>query len=175
MSDVYGGLLDVSLHPGFKDNRLVYIAYDDAAFGLAVARFEFRDDGAHSLDVIYESNEFSIGSRIAWEDASHFFLSFGVGGSPYPQPCPRDLSSDVGKIHRLMAPVVRQVAVLECILEIADRDPRAGRRQRAGDRAPEPARPAGDHGGPAVQEARRASARSDHWCSPIQPHRARPV
>ena len=34
------------------------------------------------MAVIYESSEFSIGSRIAWEDASHFFLSFGVGGDP---------------------------------------------------------------------------------------------
>ncbi len=100
---VYGGLLDVSLHPDFTANRLVYIAYNDAAYGLAVARFELRDDRAHNLEVIYESNEFSLGSRIAWEDASHFFLSFGVGGSPYPAPGPQDLGSDVGKIHRLTA------------------------------------------------------------------------
>ncbi len=99
----FGGLLDVSLHPDFEDNRLVYIAYDDAAFGLAVARFELRDDRARNLEVIYESNDFSIGSRIAWEDASHFFLSFGVGGSPFPAPGPQDLSSDLGKIHRLTA------------------------------------------------------------------------
>ncbi len=70
--EVYGGLLDVSVHPDFEDNRLVYIAYDDAVFGLAVARFELRDDRARNLEVIYESNEFSIGSRIVWEDASHF-------------------------------------------------------------------------------------------------------
>jgi len=99
----FGGLLDVSLHPDFQDNRLVYIAYDDAAFGLAVARFELRDDRAQNLEVIYESDDFSIGSRIAWEDASHFFLSFGVGGSPYPVPGPQDLSADLGKIHRLTA------------------------------------------------------------------------
>jgi glucose/arabinose dehydrogenase len=97
----FGGLLDVSLHPGFEDNRLVYIAYNDAAFGLAVARFELLDDRARNLEVIYESDDFSIGSRIAWEDASHFFLSFGVGGSPYPVPGPQDLGSDLGKIHRL--------------------------------------------------------------------------
>jgi glucose/arabinose dehydrogenase len=101
--DVYGGLLDVSLHPDFEDNRLVYVAYNDAGFGLAVARFELRDDRAHNLEVIYQSTEFSIGSRIAWEDASHFFLSFGVGGSPYPVPGAQDLSSDRGKIHRLTA------------------------------------------------------------------------
>ena len=63
-STVYGGILDVSLHPSFPDSRLVYIAYDDDAFGLTVARFELRDDGAENLRVIYRSKEFSIGSRI---------------------------------------------------------------------------------------------------------------
>lgn len=103
MSDVYGGLLDISLHPDFPDNQLVYIAYNDEAFGLAVARFALRDDRAHDLEVIYESNEFSIGSRIVWEDSFHFFLSFGVGGDPYPMPGPQNLDSDVGKIHRITA------------------------------------------------------------------------
>ena len=102
-SGVYGGVLDVSLHPSFPDNRLVYIAYDDASFDLTVARFTLRDNRAENLSVIYKSDEFSIGSRIEWEDASHFFLSFGVGGDPYPNPGPQDLSADVGKIHRLTA------------------------------------------------------------------------
>jgi glucose/arabinose dehydrogenase len=102
-SGVYGGLLDVSLHPSFPASRLVYVAYNDASFDLTVARFELRDDRAERLSVIYKSNEFSIGSRIEWQDSSHFFLSFGVGGDPYPQPGPQDLSADVGKIHRLMA------------------------------------------------------------------------
>ena len=99
----FGGLLDVSLHPSFPDSRLVYVAYNDNAYDLAVARFELRDDRAQNLKVIYQSDEFSIGSRIEWEDATHFFLSFGVGGDPYPQPGPQDLGADVGKIHRLMA------------------------------------------------------------------------
>ena len=101
--DVYGGLLDVSLHPDFADNRLVYIAYDDAAFRLAVARFELRDSRAHNVEVIHVGNAFSIGSRIAWENVSRFFLSHGVGGSPFPEPGPQDLDSDLGKIHRLTA------------------------------------------------------------------------
>src|SRR5688572_26483040 len=50
-SGIYGGLLDVSLHPGFPDSRLVYIAYNDALFDLTIARFELRDDSAESLRV----------------------------------------------------------------------------------------------------------------------------
>ena len=102
-SGVYGGLLDVSLHPSFPNSRLVYIAYNNNSFDLTVARFELRNDRAENLRVIYQSDEFSIGSRIEWEDPSHFFLSFGVGGDPYPAPGPQDLSADVGKIHRLTA------------------------------------------------------------------------
>jgi glucose/arabinose dehydrogenase len=102
-SGIYGGLLDVSLHPSFPNSRLVYIAYNDNSFDLTVARFELRDDQAEKLSVIYKSDEFSIGSRIEWEDPSHFFLSFGIGGDPYPDPGPQDLGSDVGKIHRLTA------------------------------------------------------------------------
>src|SRR5687767_3400039 len=93
-SGIFGGLLDVSLHPSFPDSRVVYIAYNDASFDLTVARFVLRDDRAERLSVIYESDEFSIGSRIEWEDSSHFFLSFGVGGDPHPLPGPQDLSSD---------------------------------------------------------------------------------
>jgi hypothetical protein len=100
-SGVFGGLLDVSLHPSFPDSRLVYVAYNDNAFDLTVARFELRDERAERLSVIYKSDEFSIGSRIEWQDSSHFFLSFGVGGDPHPAPGPQDLSADVGKIHRL--------------------------------------------------------------------------
>jgi aldose sugar dehydrogenase len=101
--EIYGGLLDVSLHPGFAENRLVYMAYTDASLDLSVARFELRDDRAEHLTVIYKSDEFSIGSRIVWQDPSHFFLSFGIGGDPFPEVGSQDLGSDRGKIHRLMA------------------------------------------------------------------------
>ena len=100
---VYGGLMDVSLHPNFADNKMVYIAYVDILFYLSVARFELENNKAEKLEVIYKSDQFSIGSRIAWEDENHFFLSLGVGGSPYPDPGPQDLRNDLGKIHRLTA------------------------------------------------------------------------
>lgn len=103
MRDVYGGLLDLSLDPAFETNRRVYLAYNDAGYGLAVARFELRGDRAGNLEVIFESEDFSIGSRIVWQDADHFFLSAGIGGDPYPDPGPQNLDSDVGKIHRLLA------------------------------------------------------------------------
>lgn len=103
MSDVYGGLLDVSLHPNFADNRLVYISYNDASHDLTIARFTLMDRQIENFEVLVRSDEFSIGSRIVWEDADHFFVSFGIGGDPYPDPGPQNLDMDVGKIHRFEA------------------------------------------------------------------------
>ena len=100
---VYGGLMDVSLHPQFDVNRLVYIAYVNDAGRMVVARFNFADRLVQDLEVVFESNAFSIGSRIAWGDDTHFFVTQGMGGFPRPEPGAQDLSRDVGKIHRLMA------------------------------------------------------------------------
>lgn len=99
----YGGLMDVSLHPQFESNRWVYITYVGLDWAMRVARFALRDNTAKGLRVIFESNAFSIGSRIAWQDDEHFFVSQGSGGNPYPEPGGQDLNSHVGKIHRLTA------------------------------------------------------------------------
>jgi len=99
---IYGGLMDVSLHPNYETNNWIYIAYVNNAYNLSVARFKLVNNKAENLEVIYSSDQFSIGSRIAWQDDSHFFLSIGVGGSPYPDPGPQNLSNVLGKIHRFM-------------------------------------------------------------------------
>ena len=98
----YGGLMDVSLHPRFEQNRLVYIAYVGMDNKMNVARFELQGNDVHNLEVIFRSDAFSIGSRIAWQDPEHFFVSQGSGGNPYPEPGGQNLHSDVGKIHRLL-------------------------------------------------------------------------
>lgn len=103
VSSVYGGILDLSAHPDFASNGLVYISYNDAQYRLTVAHFVLRDGRADDFTPIFRSGEFSIGSRIVWQDEDHFFVSFGIGGDPYPDPGPQDLSMDVGKIHRLRA------------------------------------------------------------------------
>ncbi|MEZ4703499.1 MAG: PQQ-dependent sugar dehydrogenase, partial [Rhodothermales bacterium] len=100
---VYGGLMDVSLHPRFAENRLVYIALVNQVGRMVVSRFRFADRTVRDLKLIFESNAFSIGSRIAWSDDDHFFVSLGMGGYPRPDPGAQDLAMDVGKIHRLMA------------------------------------------------------------------------
>ena len=99
----YGGMMDVSLHPNFEANRLVYLAYVNERYTTSVARFKLGDNVAENVEVIFNGNQFSVGSRIAWQDDSHFFLTFGVGGVPKPDPGPQDLNDPRGKIFRLMA------------------------------------------------------------------------
>jgi len=96
----YGGLMDVSLHPRFDENRQVYISYVNDDWHLSVARFRFIDRTIQDFEVIFEANSFSSGSRIEWEDDDHFFLTMGMGRR---DPEAQDLDLDDGKIHRLMA------------------------------------------------------------------------
>lgn len=99
----YGGMLDISLHPKFKQNQLVYLAYVNTDYAMQVIRFKLENTAAKSIEEVFSSDQFSIGARIEWEDDDHFFLSFGVGGSPKPEPGPQDLSDYKGKIFRLHA------------------------------------------------------------------------
>ncbi len=98
---IYGGLMDVSLHPNFDTNRLVYISYVGIQGKMLVARFKFQDDTIDKIEIVFRSNSFSIGSRIEWDDHNHFYVSQGLGGNPYPEPGPQNLGNDGGKIHRL--------------------------------------------------------------------------
>ena len=99
----YGGMMDVSLHPKFEANSMVYLAFVDVNYTNTVARFVLQENTALDVEIIFTSDQFSIGSRIAWQDDNHFFLTFGVGGAPKPDPGPQDVFDPRGKIFRLMA------------------------------------------------------------------------
>ncbi len=99
----YGGMMDLSLHPKFASNKMVYLSFVNKDYHLNVARFKLEENTAKDVEIIFTSDQFCIGSRIEWEDDTHFFLSFGVGGAPGPEPGPQDLSNPKGKIFRLMA------------------------------------------------------------------------
>ncbi|MDT0605570.1 PQQ-dependent sugar dehydrogenase [Croceitalea rosinachiae] len=99
---VLGGLMDISLHPEFSSNKLVYISYVANDQKLTVARFKLQGDNAENVEMIFKANGISVGSRISWENDTHFFVSVGMGGDPFPEPGAQDLLNDRGKIHRLM-------------------------------------------------------------------------
>lgn len=98
----YGGMMDISLHPEFESNKMAYLTYVNEDYHLSVARFRLKENSAQDIEIIFKSDQFAIGSRIAWQDKTHFFLSFGTGGAPLPDPGPQDLNDPRGKIFRLM-------------------------------------------------------------------------
>ncbi|PAP75069.1 PQQ-dependent sugar dehydrogenase [Rubrivirga marina] len=98
-----GGYNDVSLHPQFETNGLVYLAYVGSDYRMAVGRFDFSDRTVRDFEVVFHSNAFSIGSRIAWLDDGHFLVTQGMAGYPLPDPGAQVLANHSGKIHRLRA------------------------------------------------------------------------
>ena len=78
----HGDLTDVRLPPRFDANRLVYTAYVNGAGRMVVARFTVADRSVRDLEGVFESNAFSVGSRIAWDDHTHFFVTRGLGRFP---------------------------------------------------------------------------------------------
>lgn len=111
-----GGLLDISLHPQFAQNRLVYLTY---AHGTAdanrtrLARATFDGKALRDLKVIFEvtqtkSGTQHFGSRIAWLPDGTLLLAIGDGGNPpvsldgdLIRKQAQNLRSRLGKIVRL--------------------------------------------------------------------------
>jgi glucose/arabinose dehydrogenase len=101
------GLFDIVLHPGFAQNKIVYLTYASgtkAANGTRVARARFDGAGLEDLTVIFtalplKGTDNHYGGRMAFLSDGTFVLSVGEGFE-YREKA-QDLSSDLGKIVRL--------------------------------------------------------------------------
>jgi glucose/arabinose dehydrogenase len=90
-----GGLLDVTLHPDFESNRLIYLSFskpneDGSESTTAVVRGRLDDGALHDVEEIFEASMWSrsrghYGSRFAWRDDGTLFISLGDRQQP-----PRD-------------------------------------------------------------------------------------
>lgn len=84
-----GGLLDVSLHPDFVENRLVYLAYssgDDDANRTTVGRGVLGGSQLLEFEEIFrvsddKTGDQHFGTRILWLTDNTFLLSLGDGGN----------------------------------------------------------------------------------------------
>lgn len=111
-----GGLLDISLHPQFAQNRFIYITYAHGtpdANRTRLARATFDGKALRDLKVIFEvaqtkSGTQHFGSRMVWLPDGTMLLSLGDGGNPpvslngdFIRKQAQNLQSYLGKIVRL--------------------------------------------------------------------------
>jgi glucose/arabinose dehydrogenase len=104
-----GGLLDVTLSPGFAQDGLVYLSFAEpggAGGGTAVARGRLGDRGLENTQVIWRqepklNGHNHWGSRLAWRPDGTLFVTLG---DRFHQPeLAQDLSTTVGKVVRINA------------------------------------------------------------------------
>lgn len=111
-----GGLMDVSLHPRFAENRLVYLTYSHGtrnANRTRVARATFDGKSLQNVQVIFEVSQAKpdgqhFGSRILWLPDGTMLVAIGDGGNPPVElngdlirKQAQNLRSHLGKIVRL--------------------------------------------------------------------------
>ncbi|PSB61702.1 hypothetical protein C7B79_20975 [Chroococcidiopsis cubana CCALA 043] len=84
------GLMEISVHPRFAENRLVYLTYShgtEQANRTRLARATFDGKSLSNLQIIFEvsptkSGLQHFGSRIVWLPDSTMLLAIGDGGNP---------------------------------------------------------------------------------------------
>ncbi|SFR75565.1 Glucose/arabinose dehydrogenase, beta-propeller fold [Marinobacter daqiaonensis] len=101
-----GGLLDLQLHPDFKQNRVLFLSYahrNGAGMTTRVARGEYRDRRLHNVTVIFEAEPRSSTSRhfagrMAIPDDGYLYIAVGDRGR---KDRAQDFSDDAGGVHRI--------------------------------------------------------------------------
>ena len=111
-----GGLMDVSLHPNFESNQLVYFTYSDGtnqANHTKVARAVFNGTSLQNWEDVFEVSPLKpsgqhFGSRITWLPDNTMLVAIGDGGNPPIQlngenirNQAQNLSSHLGSVVRL--------------------------------------------------------------------------
>ncbi|MCB1500324.1 MAG: PQQ-dependent sugar dehydrogenase [Bauldia sp.] len=107
-----GGLLDVTLHPRFADNRLVYFSFsepgEDGANGTAIAHGRLADDlsALDDVEVIFRQqpkarSNAHFGSRLVFDRDGNLFATLGERSAPRYRVLAQDLGTHLGKVIRI--------------------------------------------------------------------------
>lgn len=111
LNEGQGGLMDVELHPDYKENGLVYISYSifrhedgDVLSSTAIARAKLHGNKLEELEVIFEALPYArtrhhYGCRLEFDREGYLFFSVGDRGNRDRNP--QKLDNHCGKIHRL--------------------------------------------------------------------------
>src|SRR5687768_10773178 len=106
-----GGLLDITLHPNFAHNRLLYLSFSEPGEGgnsTAVARAELSEDYRQltGLRVIFSQkpkldSTMHFGSRIVFDRDGRIYVGLGERSHEQFREQAQDLNSHLGKVVRL--------------------------------------------------------------------------
>ena len=104
-----GGLLDVALHPDFKNNKVIYFTAavhleGDTGGNTALYCAELNGTSLSKVKILYKGKPNTKkgqhwGSRIVFDHKGHLFFAIGDRGNRDVNP--QDLKRDGGKIYRL--------------------------------------------------------------------------
>jgi glucose/arabinose dehydrogenase len=100
-----GGLMDVVLHPNFKNNNIIYLTYtlaDAGTYTTAMGRGVLKDNSLKDFKVLFKAKPalkgpLQFGSKIAFDDKGYLFLCVG---DRYERDLAQKLDNDLGKILR---------------------------------------------------------------------------
>lgn len=104
-----GGLLDIKLHPDYKNNGWLYITYSSSegegkGGNTALIRAKLKENKLVTIEKLYKGAINStrgqhFGSRIVFDKNGYLYFSIGERGNRDENP--QDLTRDGGKIYRL--------------------------------------------------------------------------
>ncbi|WP_417545900.1 PQQ-dependent sugar dehydrogenase [Marinobacter sp.] len=101
-----GGLLDIVLHPDFRENRTLFLSYAHrSSIGMTTrsARAQYEDGGLKNVTVIFEALPRSntsrhFGGRMAFDASGYLYISVGDRGE---MDRAQDTRDDAGGVHRI--------------------------------------------------------------------------
>lgn len=102
-----GGLLDLALHPNYKQNGWIYLVYsyydDKKGATTALARFKVINNQLKHWQDIYIANAYTqtsyhFGGRIAFDDKGYLYLTIGDRGKRHQA---QNTNNDIGTVLRL--------------------------------------------------------------------------
>ncbi|AUC80911.1 PQQ-dependent sugar dehydrogenase [Lacinutrix sp. Bg11-31] len=104
-----GGLLDINIHPDYKNNGWIYFSYaspkgEEKGGNTAIMRAKIKNDSLIEKELLYKAEPNTtkgqhFGSRILFDKEGYLYFSIGERGNRDENP--QDITRDGGKIYRL--------------------------------------------------------------------------
>ncbi|MFD2824294.1 PQQ-dependent sugar dehydrogenase [Lacinutrix iliipiscaria] len=134
-----GGLMDIELHPDFKNNGWLYISYassndENSGAHTSILRAQLEDNKLINQKIIYKALPNTnagqhFGSRIEFDNEGYLYFTIGERGERDINP--QDITRDGGKVYRLHDdgsipndnPFVNQTNAKKAIYSFGHRNP----------------------------------------------------